>query len=88
VLGHVCQIGFFETKFGKFGFFLRQLTSKKIVWLFHFNLRLFLESVGTYYQTGVFCFLNILVKSVIKPFETVSTWCIFSKVIWKSMIKE
>ena len=54
-----CQIGFFDAKFGKLGFFQRQLASKKTVWLFGFFFSIFgffLEAVGTYYQTGVLAF--------------------------------
>ena len=48
-----CQVGFFDAKFGKFGFFHKQLASRKTFWLFLINIWLFLEAVGTYYQAGV-----------------------------------
>jgi len=45
----------FDAKCYKFGYF-RGSWRHKIVWLFLFNIWLFLEAVGTYYQTGVFAF--------------------------------
>jgi len=50
-----CQIGFFDAKFRKFGFFQRQLASKNTL-VFSFQYLAFLEAVGTYPQTGVLAF--------------------------------
>jgi len=56
--GQGCQIGFFDAKFEKFGFFRGSWRQKNCLafWLFLFNIWLFLEGVGTYYQTGVLAF--------------------------------
>jgi len=50
-----CQLGFFEAKCYKC-VFLKAVGDKKIVWLFVFNIWLFLEAVGTHYQSGVLTF--------------------------------
>ena len=61
-----CQIGFFDDKFHKFGFF-RGRWRQKIVWLFGFffsNIWLFLEEAHTCYQTH-WC-LGFLIKILLK----------------------
>jgi len=45
--GQGCQIGFFDAKFVKFGFFQRQLASKKFVWFFLFNIWLFWRQLAS-----------------------------------------
>jgi len=61
-LAQGCQIGFFVAKFHKFGFFLETVGVKKIVWLFLFNIWLFLEAVRTYYKTCVLAFKYLAEK--------------------------
>jgi len=57
-----CQIGFFYSKFHKFGFF-RGSWGQKIVFLaFFLQCLAFLEAVRTYYQTGVLVFTYLAEK--------------------------
>ena len=52
----VGRLAFSTSNFINLAFFQKKLASKKIVWLFLFNIWLFLEAVGTYHQTGVLDF--------------------------------
>jgi len=63
-----CQIVFFDAKFVKFGFFQRQLASKKCVCFFLFNIWVFWRQLASDYR---FANSNVLLESVIRLFKTV-----------------
>jgi len=66
------QIGFFEAKVHKFGFFRGSWCQKNCLafWFFPFNIWLFWRQLTQTIRL-VFGFLNTLLKSVIRLFQTV-----------------